>query len=340
MSLGVAILAFAIAAGVLVRAGVALASAGDQLAERTGWGRTFVGALLVAVATSLPEVVTDVTLASSGAPDLAVGDLFGSSMANMAILAVLDLYHHRRVWPTVELAHARIAAVAILLTAIAALGIYTPPDIRIGWIGTTPLVIFAIYIAAIAWLRRRRQPGEVAVSPSPITLLEVTGWDQYAETAPQTSRIVARFVLATVVIFLSAPVVALSAEVIAAESGIDQTMLGASLLAITTSMPELVASLAAVRIGAYDLAVGNLFGSNAINMSILLFADLAYTPGPILSAIDPPQVVAALGAIILMALALAAILAGTETRIRRLEPDAIVLLLAYVGVLLAIALSG
>ena len=90
-----------------------------------------------------------------------------------------------------------------------------------------------------------------------------------------------------------------------------------------------MASLAAIRIGAYDLAIGNLFGSNAFNMTILFGADVAYLPGPILAAVDPAQVVAGVAAILLMAIALAAVVHGTRTRIRRLEPDAVVVLVAY-----------
>ena len=75
-------------------------------------------------------------------------------------------------------------------------------------------------------------------------------------------------------------------------------------------------------------------------MSVLLFADLAYTDGPLLGAVESTQVVAALGAILLMGLAVAAIVGGTETRIRRSEPDAILVLIAYVGALVAVALAG
>lgn len=113
--------------------------------------------------------------------------------------------------------------------------------------------------------------------------------------------------------------------------------MGSVLLAITTSLPELVTSLVAVRIGAHDLAVGNLFGSNAANMGILVIVDASYTDGPLLAAVDPGQATAAMGAVLLMALATPAIVTGSETRIRRLEPDAVVLLAAYVGALVAIA---
>ncbi|MDH4282831.1 MAG: hypothetical protein OEV36_09290, partial [Myxococcales bacterium] len=142
-------------------------------------------------------------------------------------------------------------------------------------------------------------------------------------------------------IFVSAPVVTLSVKAIADATGIAQTFLGTAILGVTTSLPELVASIASVRIGAYDMAVGNLFGSNVGNMSILVFADIAYTQGPILEAVSTTHVMSALGAILLMAIAVAAIVGESEqTRIRRLEPDAIVLLIAYATTMTIIALYG
>jgi cation:H+ antiporter len=88
-----------------------------------------------------------------------------------------------------------------------------------------------------------------------------------------------------------------------------------------------------------DLAVGNLFGSNAINATIVFFADAAYLPGPILAAVSSQQLVAGLGAIVLMATALGGIVHGARTRFHRGEPDAIALLIIYV-VLLWILWSG
>lgn len=337
MTTWVAVVLFVAGAASLVRIGAALAVAGDELAERTRLSKLFVGTLLVAFATSLPEIATDVTAAVSDAPDLAVGDLFGSSMANMAILAIVDLRHRGRVWPTVELGHARVAAVAIVLTAIATLAMLTPPGPSLGWVGFDTIMIGGLYIAAIAWLRRAPLPLRPDAS-EPIPLQEPIGLshDHPAGTA-RSSAI--RFAVAALGILVTAPVVALSAKQIADATGIEQAFIGTTLLAITTSLPELVVALAAVRIGAHDLAVGNLFGSNAANMTILLILDIAYVKGPILAAVDPAQTTAAIGAILLMALAVAALVGGTETRIRRLEPDAIVLLVAYIGAVAAVAFA-
>src|SRR5690606_3763319 len=261
---------FAVAAAVIAWAGVHLARYGDELAERAGLSRLVVGMLLVATATSLPEVVTDVSAALGDAPDLAVGDLFGSNMANMAILAVIDLQHRKRVWTRVEIGHARVASVAIGLTALAILGVLTPPGIPLGWLGIDTLVIAGAYVAAVAWMHRSPigRHGEGEVLPVP------TGWSRpsFGGLRP----VILRFAGAALVILAAGPVLARSAEEIAAASGLGQTFVGSSLVAITTSLPELVSSLAAVRIRSYDLAVGNLFGSNAFNMFALVFVDAAY----------------------------------------------------------------
>ena len=339
MPLWLAFLVFGAGAAALVRLGVALAGTGDVLAERTGLGRLFVGTLLVAFATSLPEVATDVTAAAAGAPDLAVGDLFGSSMANMAILAIIDLRHRGSVWPSVELGHARVASVGIVLTSLAVLGILTPPGITLGWVGLDTILIGALYVAAVAWFRRMPAMSRLGPGSDGVALLEPIGLEDSPGRVPLRAVIV-RFCLAAAGILVVAPAVSLAVKQIAQASGIGETFLGATLLAVTTSLPELVVALAAVKIGAHDLAVGNLFGSNAVNMLVLVLVDLAYVKGPLLAAVDPSQVTAAVGAILLMALAVAAIIGGTETRIKRLEPDAIVVLVGYVGALLAVAVAG
>jgi cation:H+ antiporter len=319
---------FLAGATVLVVGGVLLARAADEIAERTGLSRLFVGMLLLALATSLPEIVTDMSAAAAGAPDLAVADLFGSSMANMAILAVVDLARRGRVWPSVELGQARIGSIAIALTALAAVAVLTTEGFRLAWIGIDTILIAVAYVAAVAWVRRAptplRTPG---VAPTP------TGW--VARSGSLRGAVVL-FAAAAALIGVSAPTVALAAREIAAGTGLGEAFVGIALVAIATSLPELVVSIAAIRIGAHDLAVGNLFGSNAANMAALLFVDLAYRPGPVLAAVDSGVVVAGVCAILLMALAVTAIVHGEETRLGRLEPDAVLLLIAYAGSLVAV----
>jgi len=337
LALEEAVALFAVAAVFIIGGGITLARAGDEIATRTGLGGALVGMLLLASATSLPEVTITATAAAAGHPDLAIGDLFGASMANMATLALVDLFYRRRFWPQVDIGHGRLAGIAIALTTIPLLAILAHPGVALGWIGVESLAIVAGYIAAARWLhrdrgaRRRERTGEI-IAP--------TGWGRAVGGRLSNRAVVVRFVAAAAVILLAAPLIATSAGVIADETGIGETFIGALLLALATSMPELVASFAAVQIGAYDLAVGNLFGSNAFNMTAILVADLAYTDGPVLAAVDPSQAVAGLGAVLLMAIALTAIVHGDRTRLHRLEPDALLLLGVYVLLLLAVLVAG
>mgnify|MGYP001822406896 CR=1 FL=1 len=340
MSLIQAIVVFIASSAGLVWAGHSLASYADQIAERMQWSRLFAGTLMLAFATSLPELVTDVTAARAGAPDLAIGDLFGSSMANMAILAIIDLLYRGRVWPSVELGHARVAAVAIALTTIAGLSIHTQTTLSIGWVGLAPIVIAGIYLFSVAWFRRMPLLARPGLERPKISLRKPIASSEEPERL-SIRQLWFRFGFSAFLILVTAPVVTLSVKTIADATGVAESFLGATLLAVTTSLPELIASLAAIRIGAYDMAVGNLFGSNIANMSVLLFADIAYTDGPILATVSQTQVLSALGAILLMSIAVAAIVGESEqTRLRKLEPDAIVLLLSYFVTLTAIAVYG
>ena len=339
-ALSLSIAVFLGSAAVVVWAGSSLAAYADQLAERMRLSRLFVGTLMLAFATSLPEVVTSVTAARANAPDLAVGDLLGASMANMAILAVIDLFYRGKVWPSVELGHARVAAVAMGLTAIATLGILTRPTLSLGWVGLAPAVIAVLYVLSIAWFRRMPFLARPGLNQSRGPIQRPTGWSEWAADL-SLGRLWLRFGFSMLLIFGSAPVATLAVEEIAEQTGLDQSFLGAALLAVTTTLPELVASTASLRIGAYDMAVGNLFGSNVANMSVLFVADLAFTQGPILAAVAPAQAISGVGGILLMAIAVASIVGESErTRLSQLEPDAIVLLATYALLLVMVALSG
>jgi cation:H+ antiporter len=326
------LLLFALAGSVVIVAGIILARSGDEIALRTGLGGLLVGLLLLSVATSLPELATDVAASVQGNPDIAVGDLFGSSMANMAILAIIEIAARGRLWPGVSIGQARIAAIAIALTAVALLGIVAPAGIVVGWVGIETIVIVIAYAAAAAWVGRTAGSGRQAMEAIP-ELVAPTGWASQEEARHGLRAVIGQFVGAAIAVLLAAPILALSADGIATETGSSQTAIGVALVAVSTSLPELVASLAAVRIGAFDLAVGNLFGSNAFNMTILFASDVAYTPGAILSDVSPSQAIASTGAIVLMAVAVAAVVHGSRTRRLSLEPGAALLLIIYVVIL-------
>ncbi|MEZ5238382.1 MAG: hypothetical protein R2716_05370 [Microthrixaceae bacterium] len=335
---------------VVVAGGNSLATTGDRISEHTGFGRVFVGALFIAVATSLPELGTAGTAALRNAPDLAIGDLYGSSMANMAILAVVDLLYRQRVMPTVELGHTRVAAVAIGLTALSLMAINTPGSASVGGVGVTSIGIGAIYLAALVWFRKVPALGTAVADPeafrtSPRPRRALAGRLRGAarshdERGPDTTSGLAwRFGAATLALLAATPVLTIATEATGERFGISEGALGITVLAIATSMPELSTSLAAVRIGAADLAVGNLMGSNAANVALILFVDVLYRPGPVLDAVDESLAVAGTGAILLMALAVASIASGRVNRAHRFEPDSAVLLVAYVAAMVGVAVA-
>ena len=131
-----------------------------------------------------------------------------------------------------------------------------------------------------------------------------------SEPSPNMRRAVGQFVLGAVVVSVTAPLFAISAESAVEISGLSESFVGVLALGIATSLPEAVASFAALQIKAYDLAVANLFGSNAMNMVMFFPLDLLYrpsTPLSILGAVDHIHVFTGVASIVMMALALRAI---------------------------------
>jgi cation:H+ antiporter len=313
-------LAFLGSGAVVVLAGIALARYADEIAEATGLGRLWVGAMLLAAATSLPELTTDVAAVRLGAADLAVGDLFGSGLANMLILALIDLLPPRgRVLQNAAFDHALSVGLAIGLTSLAALMVAMASPLALLGVAPGSVILLIVYLAGsrVVYLHSRRdQAGAVA-----------EGMGARAHGALRPAAI--RFALASLVVLVAAPAFAWAARGIAQVTGLGNTFVGTWLVGISTSLPELVASLAAARMGAYDMAVGNLFGSNAFNMAIFFGIDLAQ-PGSIFAGLDPSHVLSALLAVLLMSLGLAAIVYRARRSFAMLEPDSVLMLLVYV----------
>ena len=239
----------------VVIAAVQLAKYGDALAVRTGLGGMFIGTLLLAGATSLPELLTTINSLNQNVPDLAAGNMFGSSMFNMFLLAVLDLIHWRvRVLRRVAAKHALTASLATVLTGMIVFFMLADIDMRLGWVGADSVLVMVAYVAGV-WLI---QGNNLVSTPAPAIDID-------EEMVPSLLRAGVGFGVATGVLVVVTPILVSSSVDIAQVLGISTGFFGAALLAIITSLPELVAITAAARIGAYDLAVGNLFGSNVFS---------------------------------------------------------------------------
>lgn len=324
-------LVFAASAAAIVVAGARLSRYGDQIADLTGVGRLWIGVVLMSAATSLPEVFTTVSAAWMDAPDLAAGDLFGAGLSNMLTLGLIDLLHRqKRVWQRAALGHTLTAALAMMLTGLAAFFVLLPVNVPHLGVGLGSLTLFILYVLGMRLVFRqedmeRRQREQEA-------LVHGIAGQQDGGTSrrDELRRAGIGFAAGAMVLLVAAPFLAWSAERIAEETGTTATFIGTSLVAITTSLPELVTSIAAVRLGAFDLAVGNLFGSNAFNMAAFFFADVAYRGGGLLSSVSPVHVMTALWSILMMNLGLMGIIYRAEKRFMLIEPDSLLMIVAYV----------
>lgn len=325
------VLTFLFSAMAIVIAGTKLSQYRGQIAEPSGLGRVWIGVVLLASATSSPEIFTDINAVLLDALDLAVGDLFGSNMTNMCILGIVDLYHRqKRVWQQAAFEHILGATLATALTGLAGLFLLLRTHLSVWNGGLDTVLIATIYFLGMRVVYRQEDLRRWQKERERI--VEAATEEQAAQPPPRPSMLrhtIVRFAAMAAVIAVAAPFLASSAKDIAERSGIGATFIGSSLLAVTTSLPELVASLAAVRLGAFDLAVGNLFGSNAFNMCILFFTDVAYRPAPLLSVVSPTHIYTAFLSILLMNIGIMGIIYRAEKRFLFIEPDSALMIVTY-----------
>ena len=263
--------------------------------------------------------------------DLTAGDLFGSSTFNMLLLGVLDIaFHQTRILRRVALRHALTASLGTLLTGMAVFFILADIQWMIGWINVDSLVMIAAYVVGV-WLLRNNP-----VTGAPL----VAAPAEEDRDIPSLRRAVVGFVAATAVLVLVVPWMVRSGSQIAEQSGLGDGFVGMLLIATVTSLPELVAMISAVHLGAYDIAVGNLFGSNVFNMFALGVADAFYTPGRFLGAIDSTFALVGMLGLLLTNLALIGNIARVERRLVFVEADALLILFVYFGGMLFLYVNG
>ncbi|MEZ4622503.1 MAG: hypothetical protein R2867_44345 [Caldilineaceae bacterium] len=315
-------LQFVISAVLVVLAAVYLARYGDVIAVRTRLGGLFIGTILLATATSLPELLTALNAINQGVPSLTAGDFFGSSMFNMLMLAVLDLlFQQRRILRQVATMHGLSAGLAILLTGLAVFFIQANIELRLGWMGLDSLVLIGIYLYGIRLINGHNHQR--------VSHVEVT--EELPENMPALNVAIVGFAFATALLVAVTPWLVRSAVGITEITGLRAGFVGVALVAVVTSLPEVVTTIAAARIGAYNLAIGNLFGSNAFNIFALGLVDLFFLDGRFLAVIDPALTIAGLMGLLLTCLALIGNLAHEERRFFFIEVDALMILIGYMG---------
>jgi cation:H+ antiporter len=318
--------AFVLCSAVIVYSGYRLSRYGDIIAEKTGMGRTWIGVVLMASVTSLPELVTGLSSVTfAEVPDIAVGDALGSCVFNMLILAVLDALTRPQPLSTrAHHGHVLSAGFGMLMLSIAAATLSAGNRLApVGWIGPTTLVIGLIYFVCMRMIFTYER-REIAAY-----LKEKTEEVRYGDVTLKTALL--KYGLNAAAVVAAALFLPAIGAGIAERSGLGQSFVGSMLIAVTTSLPEVVVSVSAVRIDAVDLAIGNLLGSNVFNLFILALDDLLFVRGSLLAQVSDVHVVPATTAVAMTAVAVIGLTYRAEKKPLFLAWDSIGIVLLYVA---------
>jgi len=285
--------------------------------------------------TSLPELITGVSSVTIfDLPNIAAGDVLGSCMFNMLIIALLDFMGGST--PLSARAHQGQvlgAGFGMLLLGLVGISLLASASVpRIGWISLSSLVFIGVYLIAIrtVFLYEKRRISEFVRD-----VAEEARYERISKARAYTM-----YGLNAAVIIVAATYLPYLGERIAEVTGLGRTFVGSVFIALSTSLPELVVSLGALRMGAVDIAFGNLFGSNLFNIGILAVDDVLYTKGALLSNVSGGHLVTALAAITMTAIATIGLTYQTTRKLHVFAWDSIGLVVVYVLATLILYATG
>lgn len=364
-------LAIFAAAGVVVwLAGTRLSGYAEEISDRTGVGAAFIGALMLGGITSLPEVATTVTASLIGNAPLAVNNLFGGVAMQVAILAVADAVVKRSplsvatAQPVVLLQGTLL--VLVLGVAVAGIALGEPAGLPVGlWTAA----IFLLAVLGFYLIQRYEGRGRwqavtdgghrrtvVRVRPSrPREEAEAeregdSGSDPDSDKDKDKDdgkgrgkakdlsmgRLVLYTTLAALAILTAGFALAKAGDALAAQTGLGASFVGVAFVAIATSLPEVSTTLAAARLGRYDMAFSNIFGTNLLDTSLLFLADVAYAGPPVLNEVGDFSLLGATLGILVTAVYLAGLVERQDRMVWRFGLDSLAVLALYAAGLFAL----
>ena len=319
----------AVAAVLILFAASYMARSADVIAERTGLGHTFVGVVLLATATSLPELGTGISsIRFVEQPDLAFGDAFGSSIFNLMIIGLLDLWwRNGPILNQVDRNTAILAKLGILIIAFSIVCLFVHQTFSINdylFVSPMSLALLLIFFLSIYVVYRN---DSVESEEENIDVINTTLAKAFLSYGASATVVVAAAVW-----------LAFVGDSLADHLNWGHSFMGTQFLAFSTSLPELAASFAALRINAPQLAISNVLGSNLFNMGFILFMDdLIYTGGSIWAVVESIHILTAVFAIIMTCVVLVGITSRGRVRpTKLLTIESVLLLLMYIVTSVAI----
>lgn len=329
---------FIVCVGLIILASSQLSRYGDVIAEKTGLGRAWVGAILIAGVTSLPELASGISaVVWLDAPNLAAGAVLGSCIFNLMLIAVMDLtYQPGRVLAKAQDVHILSGGLGVLLLGLVAMGVLAAPALNhVGFLGlgVLSMVIAVLYVVGgrmIAGLEKERM-GEV---------LEQEAREQgYAHISK--GRAILIFTSSAVAVILLGIWLSWIGDQLAATTGLSRSFVGNLFLAMSTSLPEIAASLAAIRLGAIDLAIGNVLGSNLFNILLFSIYDVADGSANFWSSLTNANGFAAVMAMMMTGVVIISLMYRASPRTPyRISWDGIALIFMYLGSIYALYFLG
>ena len=302
--------AFFICLVLIAFAGSKLSQYGDIIADKTGLGGTWVGLVMLGAITSLPELVTgisSVTLAQT--PEIAAGDVLGSCVFNLLIIVVIDFLHRKEsIYRLTSQGHILSAGFGVMLIGFAGFSIllaHSGTYFRVFHMNAASFVIILMYLIAMRTLFR--------YETSQIAAFTEKEPDRYPGMT--LKQAVTRYIGASVLVVATGSMLPFIAKAIALHMGWHESFVGTLFVAMITSLPELVVTFAAIRLGALDMAIGNLLGSNLFNIMILAIDDIFYLKGPLLANISVNHAVSALSAVMMTGMAIIGLFYRPRSRV-------------------------
>jgi cation:H+ antiporter len=337
--LSVAIAVVLVAALLIGVLGVRLTREAERLAEVLGVGQAPVGALVLGGMTSLSGLVTSVAAAAEGNSDLAISNAVGGIAVQTVFLVVADLFYRRANLEHAAASEANLLQGALLICLLALpLFAMLGPEVTVWQVHPVSPLLIAAYIGGLHLTTQAEdQPRWQPV---------MTGETQREHRAPvkrgprEILPLAARILGCGLAVALAGYVLAQAGGVISARTGIGDTAVGSLLTASTTSLPELVTAVAAVRRGALALAVGDILGGNCFDVLFLSVADAAFREGSLYHAVSGRQGMLLTLTIVLSGILLLGMMRRERHGIANIGFESALVLIVYVAGMVAVLYPG
>jgi cation:H+ antiporter len=314
-------------------AGVFLSKATDVLDERFGLGDAVGGMLLLGLAGSLPELAITASAALSGHLSLAVGNLLGGIAMQTLVLVFLDATSRRKTPLTSLVSDTSPLLESMLvigLVTIAVMGGFLPETTAVGPVSPASLAIVLLFLVGMVGINRartRRAWTAATEPPAP------AGDAQNRFTASTTAVVVGLFAAASLVTLVAGVMLEQTGNALADDMGVSGVVFGATILAAVTALPEISSGLAAVRLGHVGLAMSDVYGGNAMQLTFFLLADLLAGNPVLPTASDESLWLGATGAVVTAIFAFG-LLVRNDDKLLGLGRDSILVLGTYVAAVL------